>query len=72
MVLARDPLCVMCVSEAKGQLAGVEPATEADHIVPLRRGGTNELSNLQGLCHRHHSRKTATEDSNFVRSHSTR
>ena len=31
---------------------------DADHIVPLNRGGTNELSNLRTLCHPcHKSRK---------------
>jgi len=28
-----------------------------DHIVPLSRGGTDELSNLQFLCRRHNSAK---------------
>ena len=37
-------------------------ATDADHIVPRRRGGTDDEDNLQALCHTCHSRKTATED----------
>ncbi len=28
-----------------------------DHIVPLTRGGTNQLENLQTLCRRHNSAK---------------
>jgi len=40
-----------------------ERATEVDHIVPLRQGGTSEADNLQTLCKRHHSRKTARYDS---------
>ena len=54
MVLARDPICRTrdCT----------KPSTDADHIIPKRRGGTSHTSNLQGLCHECHSRKTATED----------
>lgn len=37
------------------------PATDVDHIVPKERGGTDDWSNLEALCHSCHSRKTATE-----------
>jgi 5-methylcytosine-specific restriction protein A len=40
-ILARDPICVKC---------GRRPSKTVDHIVPKKRGGTNEPSNLQGLC----------------------
>lgn len=43
-----NPWCVMC-----GQTA-----TDVDHIVPVRDGGSSEPGNLQSLCHRCHSRKT--------------
>lgn len=49
-VLAEQPIC----------LCGA-PATEVDHIVPLRRGGTDLRSNLVGLCKPCHSRKTIGE-----------
>lgn len=60
--LKRQPLCVEC--ERFGVAA---PATDVDHVVPLRRGGTHAASNLQSLCHFHHSRKTAAEDGAFGR-----
>ena len=46
--LKRHPLC-HCGARA----------TQVDHIVPKRRGGKDSISNLQGLCARCHSRKTA-------------
>lgn len=49
--LTRQPQCELCDGEA----------TEVDHIVPLAKGGTNKLSNLQSLCKPCHSRKTARE-----------
>ncbi|MDA0780661.1 MAG: HNH endonuclease signature motif containing protein [Proteobacteria bacterium] len=53
--LKQNPLCVVCGT------AG----TDVDHILPLSKGGTNELSNLQTLCHSCHSRKTVSEDGGF-------
>lgn len=52
MVLRREPLCRRCGASA----------SQVDHIVPLRRGGTHAAENLQALCHSCHSRKTRTED----------
>jgi len=39
-----------------------QEATEVDHIVAKRGGGTDDPENLQGLCKSCHSRKTARED----------
>jgi len=52
MVLRRDPLCRAC---------GHAISTEVDHIVPKARGGTDEESNLQGLCSACHAAKTARD-----------
>lgn len=61
MYLAEHPLC-----EDPYNVHGdrVETATEVDHVVPLRRGGTNDFNNLQALCKSCHSRKTAQEQYN--------
>ena len=45
-------LCVVCGAVA----------TEVDHIVALKDGGTHEWSNLRAMCKRCHSTKTARED----------
>lgn len=51
MVLRRDPICKADGCE--------EPSTDVDHIIPRREGGQDTMENLQGLCHSHHSQKTA-------------
>ena len=39
-----------------------QPTRECDHIVPLRDGGELfDRRNVQGLCKKHHSEKTAEE-----------
>jgi 5-methylcytosine-specific restriction protein A len=48
------PLCVECLRQGI-----ITPATDLDHIVPKRVGGADTPENLQPLCHRCHSRKTA-------------
>ena len=58
--LAKHPYCRICEDEGKQ-----ERATDVDHIVPRRKGGTDEPSNLQSLCKHHHSTKTAILDGGF-------
>ena len=53
LFFAQHPLCVMCKAEGKVTLA-----TDLDHIIPLFKGGTDDLNNLQGLCSDHHRIKT--------------
>ena len=56
-VMTRDNgLCQACLRT--GQLT---PASEVDHIVPVSQGGTNDLGNLEAICHRCHTTKTAAE-----------
>lgn len=50
-------LCCECARNGK-----VKPATEVDHIIPLSKGGTNDLSNLQSLCHECHTAKTHSDN----------
>ncbi|MFI7281708.1 HNH endonuclease [Micromonospora chersina] len=40
LLLAPGPTCALCR----------RAATTADHVVPLSRGGTNDLSNLRPAC----------------------
>jgi 5-methylcytosine-specific restriction protein A len=40
-------------------------ATDVDHIVPRRLGGSDDHANLQSLAHGHHSRKTVLHDGGF-------
>lgn len=55
-ILQRDPICRAC---------GRAKATDVDHVLPRRAGGTDHESNLIGLCHPCHSRKTARADGGF-------
>jgi 5-methylcytosine-specific restriction protein A len=55
-VLKRDPICTSCL---------VNKSTDADHYVARAKGGSDDLSNLRGMCHSCHSRKTAKQDAGF-------
>lgn len=59
-VAAEQPLCPDC--EAQGRVtAWYEQGGELDHVKPLHKGGTNERSNLEGVCKLHHDERTARE-----------
>jgi 5-methylcytosine-specific restriction protein A len=49
--LKRYPYCAACGTWA----------TDVDHVIAKRNGGTDDDDNLESLCHACHSRKTARE-----------
>lgn len=51
LYIRKHPVCVECGA----------PATDVDHIVPRRCGGSDDESNLQALCATCHNRKTNRE-----------
>lgn len=61
--LMSQPICADPFGE-HAKYGEVTPAVEVDHIVSRRVAPERELEleNLQGLCHRCHSKKTAKED----------
>ncbi len=60
VVLQRDPIC-------RDEAGCNQRSTDVDHIVARKHGGSDDASNLRGLCHRHHSRKTAIIDGRWGR-----
>ena len=44
-VIRRDPLCTICLAMGR-----VTPSTEADHVIPKRLGGSDDVDNLRGTC----------------------
>lgn len=45
------PYCEKCLEQGK-----LAPVKDVHHIVPLSRGGKNEMSNLMSLCHSCHEK----------------
>ena len=52
-IFSREPLCRQCRKNGFTRLAN-----EIDHIIPLFKGGTEDLSNCQPLCFECHEKKT--------------
>lgn len=52
----RSPLCAECE-----RLGRVTLATQRDHIKPLAEGGTDDDTNVQGLCEPCHEEKSLQE-----------
>ena len=61
-ILSKHPYCV----DPYQVHAIPEKATDVDHIISKRDGGTDDESNLQTLCHACHSRKTARSDGRWM------
>ena len=57
------PLCEECQKQGK-----LTPAEEVHHILPLSKGGCNEMSNLMALCKSCHSRITVESGDRWGRS----
>ena len=51
-ILAAHPTCQAC---------GSRPSTEADHVIPHAEGGSDDITNGQGLCTPCHAEKTRGE-----------
>lgn len=62
MFLGAHPLC----ADPYGVHQSAVAATDVDHRVAKRGGGTNVWDNLQALCHECHSRKTAKENGRWA------
>jgi 5-methylcytosine-specific restriction protein A len=60
--LRSEPYCRECA-----RLGYRVKATDVDHILSRRHGGSDDPRNLQSLCHYHHSQKTAREDGRWTR-----
>ncbi len=61
-MLAEEPFCRECAKHNR-----IEIATDVDHIIPLRSGGTHDRENLAPLCAACHSKKTVVSDGWFGR-----
>lgn len=55
--LRREPRCQAIINGVRC----ARRATDADHILRRKDGGSDDPVNLQSLCHAHHSVKTARE-----------
>ena len=51
-----EPHCRECLRNGR-----ITPATERDHIIPLKRGGTDTRENTQALCAECHRQKSQAE-----------
>ena len=60
--LSSQPLCIMCEREGF-----ITAGTDVDHVVPLSKGGADDESNLQTLCHAHHQDKSVSDKGQRIR-----
>ena len=58
--ILRDGIwCQPCLAAGRKTIA-----TEVDHVLPKAKGGTDEASNLQSICHDCHKAKTQADAGN--------
>ena len=58
IILDRDMyLCQPCLRKGRPT-----PATQVDHITPKSQDGSDDIENLQAICHDCHKAKTAQEN----------
>ena len=67
-ILRRDPTC-RCTGCDHHQHACTQPSTQADHVTPIAWGGTNTITNGQGLCTACHTVKSKSEAAAGRRGH---
>lgn len=62
----QHPYCVQCVAQGKPMLQAMPKHPHVDHVIPHRGEWSRFIdpSNLQTLCHKHHSEKTKREQAN--------
>lgn len=68
-ILRRDPICRCTNPDCpvhRGRVSCTRPSQHVDHIIP-KPEGTDDASNLQGLCDGCHSHKTASKDGGYGR-----
>ena len=58
--IREHPLCQQCLKDSR-----LKTAEEVHHILPLRRGGTHDASNLMALCKSCHSRISVLDGDRF-------
>lgn len=55
---AETKLAVYRKSDGRCVVCGSREQLEVDHIIPWSKGGSNELPNLQVMCHEHNQAKS--------------
>jgi 5-methylcytosine-specific restriction protein A len=61
-ILKTNPFCIICLNNGFAV-----PASQVDHIIPIHKGGTDQIENLQGLCKSCHDKKTIEEQGLMIR-----